>query len=185
MELTAEQLGTWTASVANYAYWWKRLKQDRDPTKILGQDNFFRYVPRKRVVLRLTENTAPLDGLRAAAAALTIGADIEISWHLGKREEDLPWPELIPVLKAVEESDSQFFERVRQGKMDRVRLVERASKSLHFAAAESGVLIIDDAVLANGRLELLHYLQESSVSIDYHRYGNLGLREGELRKPVL
>jgi len=185
VELTAEQLGIWTASVANYAYWWKRLKQDRDPTKIVGQDNFFRYVPRKRIVLRLTENTAPLDGLRSAAAALTIGAEIEISWHLGKKQEELPWPELIPVLKAVEESDSQFFERVRQGKMDRVRLAERASKSLYFAAAESGVLIIDDPVLANGRLELLHYLQESSVSIDYHRYGNLGLREGELRKPVL
>ncbi|MEN9654219.1 MAG: putative proline dehydrogenase/delta-pyrroline-5-carboxylate dehydrogenase, partial [Chlamydiota bacterium] len=37
---------------------------------------------------------------------------------------------------------------------------------------------------ANGRLELLHYLREVSVSIDYHRYGNLGPREGEIRKVV-
>jgi RHH-type proline utilization regulon transcriptional repressor/proline dehydrogenase/delta 1-pyrroline-5-carboxylate dehydrogenase len=30
----------------------------------------------------------------------------------------------------------------------------------------------------------LHYLQEVSISIDYHRYGNLGLRDGELRSPI-
>ena len=45
IDLTAEELGLWTSSVANYAYWWKRLRQDRDPSKIVGQDNFFRYVP--------------------------------------------------------------------------------------------------------------------------------------------
>jgi RHH-type proline utilization regulon transcriptional repressor/proline dehydrogenase/delta 1-pyrroline-5-carboxylate dehydrogenase len=185
VDFSAEQLGIWTASVANYAYWWRRLKQDRDPTKIVGQDNFFRYVPRKRIVLRLRENTPPLDGLRSAAAALTVGADIEISWFLEKKQNEFSWPELVPIVKAVEESENEFLARVREGKMDRVRLVERASKALLAAAAESAVHIIDDPVLANGRFELLHYLREVSISIDYHRYGNLGLREGELRKPIL
>ena len=41
IDLSAEQLGIWYASVANYAYWWKRLRQNRDPNKIVGQDNFF------------------------------------------------------------------------------------------------------------------------------------------------
>jgi RHH-type transcriptional regulator, proline utilization regulon repressor / proline dehydrogenase / delta 1-pyrroline-5-carboxylate dehydrogenase len=63
--------------------------------------------------------------------------------------------------------------------------VGQASKSLLSVAAEAAIPIIDDPVLANGRLELLHYLQEISISIDYHRYGNLGLREGELRKAIL
>jgi RHH-type proline utilization regulon transcriptional repressor/proline dehydrogenase/delta 1-pyrroline-5-carboxylate dehydrogenase len=36
-------------------------------------------------------------------------------------------------------------------------------------------------VLAHGRIELLRYLREQSISHDYHRYGNLGARAGEAR----
>jgi RHH-type proline utilization regulon transcriptional repressor/proline dehydrogenase/delta 1-pyrroline-5-carboxylate dehydrogenase len=39
-------------------------------------------------------------------------------------------------------------------------------------------------VLAAGRIELLHYLREQSLCVDYHRYGNLGARAGEPRAPV-
>ena len=31
--------------------------------------------------------------------------------------------------------------------------------------------------LAEGRIEMLRYLQEQSLFIDYHRYGNMGERE--------
>jgi RHH-type transcriptional regulator, proline utilization regulon repressor / proline dehydrogenase / delta 1-pyrroline-5-carboxylate dehydrogenase len=40
-------------------------------------------------------------------------------------------------------------------------------------------------VLAEGRVELLWYLQEQSLSHIYHRYGNLGRRSEEERAPVL
>ena len=50
------------------------------------------------------------------------------------------------------------------------------------AAAESGVYIADEPVLASGRIELLWYLREQSISYDYHRYGNLGARIDENRK---
>jgi len=185
IELSAEQLGLWTASVSNYAFWWKRLKQDRDPTKIVGQDNFFRYIPRREIVLRLEKNSPALDALRVCAAALTVNAELEISWSSdASKQTDLNWLELVPVLRVVEEEEKEFLDRVRQGKMQRVRLVEPASSTLKQAASEAPVLLIDDPVLANGRLELLHYLREVSLSVDYHRYGNLGLREGELRKPI-
>jgi acyl-CoA reductase-like NAD-dependent aldehyde dehydrogenase len=39
-------------------------------------------------------------------------------------------------------------------------------------------------VLAEGRIELLWYLTEQSISHDYHRYGNLGARTTEPRRPV-
>lgn len=186
IDLTAEQLGLWTASVSNYAYWWKRMRQDRDPTKIVGQDNFFRYVPRKNIVLRITPHSPPLDALRVAAAALTCGAGLEISWHApDEKPADFNWLELVPVLRVVDETDDQFLDRVRLGKMERIRLLEPPSHTLLEALAESAVHLIADPVLANGRLELLYYLREVSISIDYHRYGNLGLREGELRKPIL
>lgn len=185
IDLSAEQLGLWTASVANYAYWWRRLKQDRDPTKIVGQDNYFRYLPRKGIVLRFDKRSTALDVLRTAAAALTVGADFEISFFHDEDNGGFNWIALDQVLKIIEEKESTFLQRVRQGKMQRVRLVEHASTSLKEASAEHPVLLIDAPVLANGRLELLHYLREVSISVDYHRYGNLGLREGELRKPIL
>ena len=31
--------------------------------------------------------------------------------------------------------------------------------------------------LVEGRFKMLRYLQEQSLSIDYHRYGNMGERE--------
>jgi RHH-type proline utilization regulon transcriptional repressor/proline dehydrogenase/delta 1-pyrroline-5-carboxylate dehydrogenase len=40
-------------------------------------------------------------------------------------------------------------------------------------------------VVAEGRLECLWYLHEQSLSVDYHRYGNLGRRTGEPRAEVL
>lgn len=186
LDLTAEKLGTWTASVANYAHWWKRLRQDRDPTKVVGQDNLFRYVPRKGVTLRIEKHSSAFDALRVAAAALTVGAPLEISWSSdAARQAELNWLELMPVLSVVQEEEHQFLERVRAKKIERVRLVEPASKALQEAAAEAGIYLIEAPVLANGRWELLHYLREISLSIDYHRYGNLGPREGELRKAIV
>ncbi len=183
LDLTAEELGLWMASVSNYAYWWKRLRQDRDPTKIVGQDNYFRYVPRKNLTLRIDASTCALDALRVCAAALTCGAKLEISTVANLTP--INWLELSPLLSICEESEADFLSRLSAGRIERLRVLTPPSRHFHEAAAQSATHIIEDPVLANGRLELLHYLREVSISCDYHRYGNLGRREGELRKPVL
>ena len=64
-------------------------------------------------------------------------------------------------------------------------MLQKPSKALREKAAELACYIDSAPALANGRLELLHYLREISISTSYHRYGNLGLREGELRHPIL
>jgi RHH-type proline utilization regulon transcriptional repressor/proline dehydrogenase/delta 1-pyrroline-5-carboxylate dehydrogenase len=177
IDLSAEQLGMWTASVANYAFWWRRLKQPRDPTKIVGQDNFFRYFPRNAIVLRFEKHSSPMDSLRVIAAALTVGAEFEISSQPGS------W--VYEGLKIVQEDESTLVKRMQEGKIQRIRLVGEGSRTLKEAAAAASIHLIDAPVLANGRLELLHYLREISISADYHRYGNLGFRDGELRSPIL
>ncbi len=183
-DLSAEELGTWYASVANYAFWWQRFRRDYDPSKILGQDNYQRYTPHKKVVVRLYSNAKPLDYLRIFAAALTTETSIQISW---KREgKNFPpsanWQSLLPLFNILEESEDEFLERVRSGDVKRVRLLSPLSKELMLAASNSGCYLEDSQVLANGRLELLHFLREVSLSVDYHRYGNLGSRESEMRK---
>jgi len=52
------------------------------------------------------------------------------------------------------------------------------------AAADTGIAVVSRPVLREGRVELLWYVREQSLSIDYHRYGNLGTRVNEPRAEV-
>lgn len=186
-DLSAEQLGTWYASIANYAFWWQRFRKDHDPTKIVGQDNIFRYVKRKKIVIRLQPEDPPLDYLRLFAAALTTGTSLEVSWN--KQGKEFPpeanWQLLLPIFNIVFETEEEFYHRVKTGGVKRIRMISKPSKELIEATSYSACFIDTSPVLANGRIELLHYLREVSISHDYHRYGNLGLRENEIRKPIL
>ena len=53
------------------------------------------------------------------------------------------------------------------------------------AGGEAGGCVIGTPVSGEGRLELLWYVCEQSISTDYHRYGNLGNRAQEQRAEVL
>jgi RHH-type proline utilization regulon transcriptional repressor/proline dehydrogenase/delta 1-pyrroline-5-carboxylate dehydrogenase len=63
----------------------------------------------------------------------------------------------------------------------RLRFLQTPSEKIYRTCAELPYNVIVAPVLANGRIELLNYLREVSISADYHRYGNLGTREGEGR----
>ena len=183
---STEDLGTWHASVSNYAYWWQRFRRDYDPTKLIGQDNLQRYIPHKKVTVRLYSDNLPLDYLRLFAAALTTECPIQISWKKNGRTfpPKLNWQALCPFFNHVEESEEEFLDRVRGGDIKRVRIISKASSDLYLAASVSACYINDAEVLASGRIELLPFLREVSLSVDYHRYGNLGVRENEIRKTI-
>lgn len=184
IDLSAEELGIWYASTANYSYWWFRMQVLRDPIKIVGEDNFFGYIPRRHLTLRIYPNDKPLDILRIAAAALTCEVDLEISLDnaLFKKPD---WLKLSSYFKTINEKENDFFARIAKHKVKRIRLAKRSSEELKKIAAAHFCYVDDCPVLANGRLELLHYLKEISLSRDYHRFGNLGARAAELRKPLL
>lgn len=55
-------------------------------------------------------------------------------------------------------------------------------EALRRAANDACIYIADAPALSEGRLEPLWYTEEQSLSIDYHRYGNLGARANEKRK---
>jgi hypothetical protein len=79
------------------------------------------------------------------------------------------------------ESEVQWIQRIKEKKIKRLRLLSLPSSEALKEAGEAACHKHIASVLANGRVELLHYLREISISFDYHRYGNLGLREGEKR----
>lgn len=139
------------------------------------------------MIFRITPEDNPLDYLRVFAAALTTETRLEIS---SEKSQDAKvrqgnWGALLPIFNIIEEDEKHFIQRMEQAHVKRVRMLRAPSPTLKKAAAEIGTYIDHAPVLANGRVELLHYLREMSLSISYHRYGNLGLREGKLRRPIL
>ena len=182
-DLSAEELGIWYASISSYAFFWQQFKRKKDFSKIIGQDNFFSYFPYKKMSFRIGPNDRPLDYLRVFAATLTCQTHLEVSWEKGKDIKVLQanWGGLLPIFNLIEENEESFIKRIQMGRLKRVRMVKPPSDQLKEAAAAHMSYIDATPVSANGRVELLHYLRELSFSMNYHRKGNLGLREGELR----
>ncbi|MCB1107656.1 MAG: bifunctional proline dehydrogenase/L-glutamate gamma-semialdehyde dehydrogenase [Chlamydiia bacterium] len=186
-DLSAEDLGIWYASVSSYAYHWQQFKRDKDRSKIVGEDNFLRYLPHKKMVFRITPHDSPLDYLRVFAAALTTETRLEVSWEKSEdaKVRQANWEALLPIFNIIEETEQTFINRLEHGHIKRIRMLSKPSENLLKKGAEIACYIDSAPALANGRIELLHYLREMSLSVSYHRYGNLGLREGELRNPIL
>jgi RHH-type proline utilization regulon transcriptional repressor/proline dehydrogenase/delta 1-pyrroline-5-carboxylate dehydrogenase len=166
--------------------------RQHDHFKLVGQDNFRRYLPIPSVRVRVHPEDSGFDIFARACAAKVAGCHITISSAPGQAHpavallEDLTesWAGTIEFL---EETDEQLMRALRDGQADRVRLAApgRASDPVLAVAGEMGGIAVSTPVSAEGRLELLWYMREQSISIDYHRYGNLGMRGGEERAPVL
>lgn len=184
---TPEQVHMWNLSAASYAFYWNHyFSKDHDPSKLIGQDNILRYRPHSKMVFRVHAHDDSLDVLRVIAAALTCGGELDISGDpekLGNLSQ-AEWLKAMPKITLTIEDESNLIRRIKSGDIRRMRLLSEAGKELRQALAETACNVNLAPVLANGRVELLHYLREVSFSIDYHRYGNLGLREGEKRKPL-
>lgn len=182
--LSAEELKGWHASLSSYAFWARKFFCDHDPSLIIGQDNLFQYRPYDSPCLRIQSNVKPLDILRVCAAALSCEASLQISFSKADIDITPDWKKLLPTFRFIEESETQFLERLQRGTLRRVRLLKTPPASWYAVAATSACHLATSPVLASGRFELLHYLREVAISYDYHRYGNLGVREGEVRKPL-
>ncbi len=182
-----KELRRWIKSSESYAYWWNLMQKKSDVSLLIGQDNFFSYLPRKVITVRLDAKVDLCDLFCVVSACVTCGCKLELSVEPSAKER---FPKsLLSLLCAQvtwrEESLEDFCERVRSGKIKRIRFLSTPADAVYAAACESAAHIESSPVLANGRVELLHYLREFSASIDYHRYGNLGLREEELRSELV
>jgi len=179
-------------AIAGYdAAWADEYSREHDHFRLLGQDNIRRFLPFSVVCVRVTPQDAWSDIVARVAAARVTGARVLASfapgcpreWHDRLDEVTHAWAAGIEL---VEESDAAVAllvarsdVRVRYGGRDRVPAEVRR------AAAAAGQWIADVPVVAAGRIELLWYLREQSISFDYHRYGNLGRRVGEPRRPLV
>lgn len=183
LDLPLEQCVLWQRSLGSYAFFWNyHFSISHDPTRLLGEDNLF-YYRAAPLNLRVQRGDKRIDLYRVCAAALICQTPIEVSGEPEALEQlfaDYSQKGLV----AIAESESAFIERLKEQSMPRVRLLSPPSAFMQTSLAKMGATLLTAPVMANGRVELPQYLREVALSISYHRYGNLGLREDEVRAPL-
>ncbi|MBN9176576.1 MAG: bifunctional proline dehydrogenase/L-glutamate gamma-semialdehyde dehydrogenase [Microbacterium sp.] len=171
-------------ALSDAVVWDREFGRVRDVSRLGVERNLFRYRP-VPVAVRATGDATWQSVLRVVVAGVRAGGGFSLSAPVG-----LPGPvrralgELdVPVFI---ETDDEWITRVRHerdaGGTGRVRIVGRAgsphaSVTLQDALAAATAGDPDLAVYANevttaGRIELLPFLHEQSVSITAHRFGN-------------
>ncbi len=169
--------------------WREEFGTVHDHFRLLGQDNCRRYLPIANVRIRIHADDSELDVVVRVAAAAAAGCATVVSApaSLAQRARaTLATAGLAAGTELVEESDDELAAAIRAGGIERLRCAapDRVAPLLRAAAATNGTCICDAPVTAEGRVELLWYVREQSVSFDYHRYGNLGARASEDRAAV-
>ena len=158
-----------TSSAKSFAYWWKEIFQKtHDPSQILGEQNLFRYRKLSHICLR-QEIFCPKELSLFILAASILKIKGEISTPSIPEE----W-ENFNFVKTIEELESSFIERIKENPecYCSVRCTN-PSANLYRVTNEISLQLIDWEFLQNGRIELLHYLREQSISQTLHRYGNI------------
>jgi len=166
--------------------------KEHDHFLLIGQDNVRRYLPIEQVRIRVHPADSAFEVVTRVCAAQLAGSQVTVSVPPGPpsaiisllNEAAVAWTNKV---EFVTETDAQLAVVILERKVNRVRFAapERVLLPVLQAGNEAGGCIVSVPVSGEGRLEMLWYLREQSISTDYHRYGNLGVRVNEPRAEVL
>jgi RHH-type proline utilization regulon transcriptional repressor/proline dehydrogenase/delta 1-pyrroline-5-carboxylate dehydrogenase len=174
---------------SHFAYWHeKEFLQEHDYAKIRGESNVVKYLPVKSVLLVLNEEDSIIEILATIMAVKMAGAQLHISLPKESKRAEFLWLEnpknLVLDEKDTIRRDDEASLVAFMPEVERIRYLrsENVSKSLYEKVASRALYIASEAFVPNGRIELMHYFIEQSISDSYHRYGNLGLQGLEKNK---
>ncbi|GAA4359842.1 proline dehydrogenase family protein [Microbacterium rhizosphaerae] len=165
------------AALSDAVAWDREFGRVRDVSKLGIERNLFRYRP-VEVSVRAAPAASLQEVLRVAIAGVRAGGSFTLSLATG-----LPAGVgriLSDAGVAVHvESDDEWIARVSASSAPRARLVGSrdavADLHRHLAQATGGspdLAVYDNEVTTSGRLELLPFVHEQSVTITAHRFGN-------------
>jgi RHH-type transcriptional regulator, proline utilization regulon repressor / proline dehydrogenase / delta 1-pyrroline-5-carboxylate dehydrogenase len=165
-------------AAGSYMHWWeKHFSVAHDPSQLHGETNHFRYRPRPFHLFRAqalsTEEAValPLAIARVAVACALAGVELRIS-------VDRDYPS-IAALAAVTNASYRVETSEALASTTSTESSGSFRVSGSFTPEELGPSWIGNLaparreVLANGRVELLNYLREQSMTEIVHRYGNI------------
>ena len=163
------------AAAESYAYWWdNEFSLEHDPSQIHGETNHFRYRPRPWHMLRFSEAWSGDNAIGSSLIALachTVGTQLLLS--AAAPDQALEKFAKSVRAKIVIETSEELVERLREMEGGTLRFYGGCDRSQFSPSSIGNLPILNSSSLANGRIELLNYLKEQSISETVHRYGNL------------
>jgi len=168
------------AAAGSDGWWWlEEFGRPHDPTALFCESNEFRYCAFHRAVLRVGEGMSDRDVARVMLAATAARVSLEIS--LGKPRV---WFDRVTGLTVGIEPEASLAARLATlpRAWDVVVRAPGAGDVLRRAVHGCGARLVDHPVVLNGRIELLPFLREQSVSETLHRLGNVLPKPSQLRR---
>ncbi len=156
------------------------FSKERDYCKVRGEDNHFRYIPLKNILIRVSSDDTIFEAVSRILAARVSGVYFKVSVNKNKLVKSF-LEESKDILftnrdALIEQSDEELVKGLSN--YDRVIYsnITKVPKIVFKEASKSVTFIVRQAPMMEGRLELLNYFAEQSISHSYHRYGNIGAR---------
>ena len=134
--------------------WRDHFSVEHDPSALVAERNVLRYRPIPLVAVRYGAGATERDRALIRRAAAVTGAGLVQS-------------------SAADERADVFAARIAGLGADRLRLVGDVEPAVLLAARTAAVDVDDAPVVAHGRIELLRWMREQSISETMHRYGNV------------
>ncbi|MCJ8502686.1 bifunctional proline dehydrogenase/L-glutamate gamma-semialdehyde dehydrogenase [Desulfatitalea alkaliphila] len=170
-------------AVKSYLYHWEQeFGLEKDSFHLRGQDNRHRYRPLGRIMIRIHPDDTLFETLARIAAARITGNRVLVSIPEALDNEvtafldGVEGRQLLADAVTKRQSEQAVIDLLPDLARIRYAAPNRVPADLLAAAARSGFYIARAPVLMEGRIELLHYVQNQSICDTYHRYGNLGDR---------
>ncbi len=140
----------------------------RDWNHLHGEQNVFRYLPLKSMVLRLFEGDSAEDVEKVVYAAKLVGTPLVISVSPAQAG-------ILANVAGVNVLQQELDEFLKQmHTYERVRTIAPTlPASMYETAAQMDKYIAQGKPLNCGRMELIHYIKEQSIAFEYHRYGSI------------
>lgn len=156
--------------------WDTHFSIEHDPSQIRGESNVFRYRKMGRILLRLTPDSKSVDVERVLLATQYCDVPLYISLSDESARLEILKLDSWRHMTIKVEDEASFIQEVKSSLYQykqRIRAIDPVPDAIRDAALEAHVMIANDSVVSNGRLELRHYLQEQSMTQTTHRYGNI------------
>jgi len=169
-------------SLKSYLYNYEtEFSIEKDYFHIRGEDNIFRYLPLDRVAFCVDKSNTVFEIVSRILAAHICGVKLYISVDFAESETiGFLFENRDTLLKHTDfitrENEKNFVKCFADVERIIYSDLNKVSSFVFTEAAKIAKFIVRQKPMMEGRLELLNYLKEQTISYSYHRYGNLGDR---------
>jgi len=171
--LNLNENGRFQTAIESYLRNWKmEFSQERDTHHLVGEQNTFRYLALKNIVLRVQQKDQLCDIFMVLVAANIAKTPITLSLSSTDYKLEVLKNCIRTECSIKIQSENEFLKELV--KYERIRTCSsELSEDFYRQAAVLGKHIATAKPLTEGRIELLHYVKEQSIAFEYHRYGSI------------